>query len=257
LEGWEIPNAPTSISNLKSARSAATSDLVNAQVESVNIVGYTTKALTANQKAITGAQFVEVGGGTSLSLSSIKLVNVPAYGTASIKWWNGTGYEGAAWMEIMFDPDDIGWGDGLTAERVEHTFAPGEGFWIVLPSGVTDAAVIQSGEVKLSTQATYDFALEANKKSLIINPLPVAISLADIELVNVPAYGTASIKWWNGNGYDGAAWMEIMFDPDDVGWGDGLTAERVTHTFGVDEGFWIVLPSGVTDPAVKIANKVL
>jgi hypothetical protein len=91
----------------------------------------------------------------------------------------------------------------------------------------------------------------------VINPLPVAISLADIELVNVPATGAASILWWNGSGYEGAAWMEIMFDPKDIGWGDGLTAERVTHTFGANEGFWIVIPTGVSDPAVKIANKVL
>jgi hypothetical protein len=230
--------------------------LFNAQVESVNIVGYMTKTLTANQKAITGAQFVEVGGGTSLSLSSLRLVNVPADGGASILWWNGSGYEGAAWMEIMFDPEDIDWGDGLTAERVEHTFAPGEGFWIVIPTGVTDPAVIQAGEVKLSTQATYDFALEANKKSLVINPLPVAISLADIELVNVPATGAASILWWNGSSYEGAAWVGIDFDDTNPGWGDG-NWEAVTHTFGVDEGFWIVIPSGVTDPAVKIANKVL
>ncbi len=83
--------------------------MFNAQVESVNIVGYTTKALTANTKAITGAQFVEVGGGTALSLSSIKLVNVPAVGAASIKWWNGSGYEGATWLEIGFDRTNPGY----------------------------------------------------------------------------------------------------------------------------------------------------
>ena len=232
----------------------ATSDLFNAQVESVNIVGYTTKALTANTKAIAGAQFVEVGG-AALSLSSIKLVNVPTDGTAGIKWWNGTGYEGAMWVEIGYDPDNIGWGDGNT-DPVTHTFAPGEGFWIVVPGGVTDPAVIQAGEVSLSTQATYDFALVANKKSLIINPLPVAVSLADIELINVPTDGTAGIKWWNGSAYEGAMWVEIGYDPDNVGWGDGNT-DPVTHTFGVDEGFWIVIPGGVTDPAVKIANKLL
>ncbi len=108
MEGWEIPNAPTSIPNLKSARSAAASDLVNAQVESVNIVGYTTKALTAGKKAITGAQFVEVGGGTSLSLSSLKLVNVPADGTAGILWWNGSGYDGAMWVGIGYDDTNPG-----------------------------------------------------------------------------------------------------------------------------------------------------
>jgi hypothetical protein len=233
----------------------ALAGLVNAQVESVNIVGYTTKALTANKKAITGAQFVEVGGGTSLSLNSIQLVNVPADGTAGILWWNGSGYDGAMWVEIGYDPDNIGWGDE-NWDEVTHTFAPGEGFWIVIPSGVTDPAVLQAGEVKLSTQATFDFALEANKKSLVINPLPVAITLDDIELVNVPADGTAGILWWNGSGYDGAMWVEIGYDPDNVGWGDE-NWDEVTHTFGADEGFWIVIPSGVTAPAVKIANKVL
>jgi hypothetical protein len=229
--------------------------LFNAQVESVNIVGYTTKALTANKKAITGAQFVEVGGGTSLSLSSIKLVNVPATGAASILWWNGTGYDGAAWVGIGYDDTNPGWGDE-NWDEVTHTFAPGEGFWIVIPSGVTDPAVLQAGEVKLSTQATYDFPLVANKKSLVINPLPVAISLADIELVNVPATGAASILWWNGSSYDGAMWVGIGYDDTNPGWGDE-NWDEVTHTFGADEGFWIVLPGGVTDPAVKIANKLL
>jgi len=235
----------------------ALAGLVNAQVESVNIVGYTTKALTANTKAITGAQFVEVGGGTALSLSSIKLVNVPADGGASIKWWNGSAYEGATWLEIGFDPDNPGWGDANTFEAVTHTFAPGEGFWIVVPGGVTDPAVLQAGEVSLSTQATYNFALEANKKSLIVNPLPTALTLADITLVNVPADGGASIKWWNGSAYEGATWLEIGFDPDNPGWGDANTFEAVTHTFGADEGFWVVLPGGVTDPSVEIVNKVL
>ncbi len=94
--------------------------------------------------------------------------------------------------------------------------APGEGFWIMLPGGVTDPAIIQAGEVKLSTQATFDFPLVANKKSLIINRCRPP-SLADIELVNVPATGAASILWWNGSSYEGAMWVASILIHNPLG----------------------------------------
>jgi len=223
-----------------------------------NIVGYTTKGLTANQKAISGAQFVEVGE-AGLELSSIKLENVPAEGTATIQWWNGSGYEQAAWVEMNWDSGIPWWGDGNDWEvEITHTFAPGEGFWIVTPSGVSGAKVTQSGEVALSESVSYDFDLAANKKFMFINPLPTDLILADITLANVPAEGTATIQWWNGSGYDQAAWVEMNWDSGIPWWGDGNDWEvEITHTFNPCEGFWIVVPSGVTAPQVKIANQVL
>ena len=112
-----------------------------------NIVGYTTKNLVANQKAISGAQFVEVGE-AGLDLASIKLENVYPDGGASIQWWNGTKYEGAAWIGIDFDEENPGWGDENT-DKVSYTFAVSEGFWIVLPGGVTNPKVKIANQVIL------------------------------------------------------------------------------------------------------------
>ena len=218
-----------------------------------NVVGYTTKPLTANQKVISGAQFVEVGE-EGLELSSIKLENVIADGGASIQWWNGSKYESAAWLDIYFSGLD-GWGDENTAEAVNHMFAAGEGFWIVMPGGVSGATVTQAGEVTLSNSLSYNFGLEANKKCMVINPLPTLLGLSDIKLVNVVADGGASIQWWNGSKYESAAWLDIDFSGLD-GWGDENTAEAVNHTFAVNDGFWIVMPGGISGAQVQIANKV-
>jgi len=208
----------------------------------------------ANQKAISGAQFIEIGEG-GLDLASIKLTNVPADGAASIQWWNGSKYESAAWIGLDWGDGPDGWGDDNT-DPVNYTFAAGEGFWIVLPGGVSGAQVTQSGEVALSALTTYDIALEANKKFLVINPLPTELDLSDITLGNVDADGAASIQWWNGSKYESAAWIGLDWGDGPDGWGDDNTDE-VTYTFAVSEGFWIVLPGGVTMPQVKIANKVL
>ena len=229
-----------------------------AQVYSQNIVGYVTKALTANQKVMSGAQFVEVGE-ASLDLASIKLENVPAEGGASIQWWNGTGYDTAAWVEKNWDSGISWWGEMDDWEvEITHTFASGEGFWIVAPPGISAAKMIQAGEVTTSTAATYDTPLAANKKFMVINPLPTELSLSDITLNNVPAEGGASIQWWNGTGYDTAAWVEKNWDSGIPWWGEMDDWEvGITHTFNVSEGFWIVTPPGVTAPQIKIANTLL
>ena len=221
-----------------------------------NIVGYTTKTLVANQKAISGAQFVEVGD-TGLDLASIKLENVPAEGTAFIQWWNGTDYDTAAWVEIDDDPNNPGWGNAGTWAEVFYTFDAGDGFWIILPGGVSNAKVTQAGEVALSGAATYDTPLAANKKFMMINPLPTTLGLSDIELVGVAPEGTAFIQWWNGSAYNMAAWVEIDDDPNNPGWGNAGTWAEVFHTFNPCDGFWILVPGGVSSPQVKIANKVL
>ncbi|MCL1921881.1 MAG: hypothetical protein FWG50_12555 [Kiritimatiellaeota bacterium] len=223
-----------------------------------NVVGYTTKPLAANQKAISGAQFVEVGE-EGLDLASIKLENVSLAGGASIQWWNGAAYETAVWVDEVDDiPNNIGWGDAGSWEAVAHTFAPGEGFWIVTPPGASNAKVTQAGEVALSELVTYDADLAANKKFMMINPLPTDLSLADISLVGVSTAGGASIQWWNGFRYEIAAWVDEVDDiQNNIGWGDAGTWEAVSHTFSPTEGFWIVVPPNAPAPQVKIANNVM
>ena len=222
-----------------------------------NIVGYTTKGVDASKKLLSGAQFVEVGKG-GLDLASIKLEGVDPDSTTRIQWWNGTGYDQAAWLEIDDNPNNIGWGDFLSWEGVSHTFDPGEGFWILMSANVSSPKVTQAGEVALSEANTYDFPLAASKKFMVINPLPTDILLSDIMLIGVDPDSTTRIQWWNGTGYDQAAWLEIDDNPNNIGWGDFLSWEGVSHKFVPGDGFWITVSGNVTaPPQVKIVNQVL
>jgi len=223
-----------------------------------NIVGYTTKGLTANQKAISGAQFVEVGE-AELDLKSIAIANVPMDGGAIIQWWNGSGYEQAAWVEMNWDSGTPWWGDKDDWEmEITHTFAAGEGFWILMPNGVSGATITQAGEVAVDNVATFDYLLAANKKFLMINPLPTDLELSDIAITNVPMDGGAIIQWWNGSGYNEAAWVEKNWDSGTPWWGDKDDWEvEITHTFNPTDGFWILMPNGVSNPQIKFANKVI
>ena len=117
-----------------------------------NVVGYVTKGLEKNQKLQSGAQFVECGD-VELDISSIILEGVPTGSEVSIEWWNGVTYVKARWnvlaglMDTIPNPH-LGWVKDGTLQSENHTFAPGEGFWIVIPaSGVGNMA-----QVKIANQ---------------------------------------------------------------------------------------------------------
>jgi len=224
-----------------------------------NIVGYTTKDVAANQKVMSGAQFVEVGE-AGLDLASIRLEGVPTGGSVFIDWWNGSTYTRATWVDEVDDiEDNVGWGEPGSWAAVSHTFEPGEGFWITVPN-VPNAKVTQSGEVALSKAASFDYTLSANTKFMLINPLPTDISLSDIKLAGVPTGGSAFIDWWNGSAYTRATWVDEVDDiEDNIGWGAPDSWAAVSHTFKPADGFWILIPGGgsVVTPQVIIANKVV
>ena len=117
---------------------ALAAGMASAQVESANIVGYTTQALPAEQQIIIGMPFQNVGGGP-VDLQDIVVSGVAANGTTMLWWWNkDTGiYTSAYWVEIDEIPDNFGWGDFLNWAAIEKTFAAGEGFWIQAPAGAT------------------------------------------------------------------------------------------------------------------------
>jgi hypothetical protein len=119
------------------------------EVLSENVVGYSSQPLAANGKIISGAQFIKIGS-NGLDLASIKLEGVPMEGTAFIQWWNGTSYDVASWCEKNWDSGTPWWGDAGDWEiEIKHTFAPGEGFWILVPSGVTSPAIKFANKVSL------------------------------------------------------------------------------------------------------------
>ena len=142
MEGWEIPNAPTSIPNLKSARSAAASDLVNAQVESVNIVGYNTVNLRAGYNLI-GLNWEGVGANDgSISVSDLfdNTALTPYDSDSGVfkdyiwVWDNGAGGYTTRYGYVNIEDDPTYknvWVDVTDGEftPVVPTIAPNSGFW--------------------------------------------------------------------------------------------------------------------------------
>jgi len=121
---------------------ALAAGMASAQVESANIVGYTTQALPAEQQIIVGVPFQNVGGGP-VDLQDIVVSGVAANGGTVLWWWNkDTGiYTRAYWVELydaVGDPVGVdGWGDQVDWIAIDKTFAAGEGFWIKAPAGAT------------------------------------------------------------------------------------------------------------------------
>ncbi len=117
---------------------ALAAGMASAQVQSANIVGYTTQALPAEQQIIVGVPFQNVGGGP-VDLQDIVVSGVAADATTVLWWWNKDTltYTKAYWVELDFDPENLGWGDPQDWLPITKTFAAGEGFWIQAPAGAT------------------------------------------------------------------------------------------------------------------------
>ena len=106
-----------------------------------NIVGYTSKGILANQKIISGAQFVECTSNV-LDIASIKLEGVDMDASATIQWWNGTGYGTAWWVEKDWDSGTPWWGEEEDWEvGIPKTFNPSEGFWVSVRGATTPPQV--------------------------------------------------------------------------------------------------------------------
>jgi hypothetical protein len=265
LEGWEIPNAPTSIPNLKSARSAAASDLVNAQVESVNIVGYATVEPTAGKQIMTGAMFNQVGG-AALDLQDIRMENVSADAGTILWWWDKDTrtYTYAYWVEL-YNGDtptgENGWGDPESWEPMSKTFAPGECFWIQPYAGSVNPKVVTAGELVVS-DGTAEFVavnLFAGKQVQVCNPLPVQISLADIGMSGVDPDAGSVLWWWDKDTrtYTYVYWVELYNGDTPTGqngWGDPESWEPIVKQFAFGEGFWIQPYAGSTNPKALFKN---
>ena len=88
---------------------ALAAGMASAQVESANIVGYTTQALPTQQQIIVGVPFQNVGGGP-VDLQDITMDGVTPTGGTVLWWWNkDTGiYTRAFWVEIDINPANLG-----------------------------------------------------------------------------------------------------------------------------------------------------
>ena len=236
---------------------ALAAGLASAQVESANIVGYTTQALPTEQQIIIGMPFQNVGGGP-VDLQDIVVSGVAANGGTFLWWWNKDTrlYTRAYWVELydaLGAPVGVdGWGDQVDWIAIDKSFAAGEGFWIQAPAG---ASVTVAGELVTATgdQPYLGIALPAEQQIQLTNPMPVeSTDLQSITMDGVPADATTGLWWWNKDTgiYTRAYWVELYDEFGSPvggnGWGDFLSWEAIDKTFAAGEGFWIKAPAGAT-----------
>ena len=266
MEGWEIPNAPTSIPNLKSACSAAASDLGLAQVESVNIVGYETKALVAGKFNMLGGAFNSVGkagyslnrdfkgenltaGATSGAADTIAIHDAATGGYTTYYLYEGDGTYQAGWYNAgsdeWFDDD---YPNGLPA---------GTPFWYLAKATTTGASGTFSGDVPMG--GSYTKNLVRAKFNMVMNPYPVALNLNDttqVTLVGATAGATSGVADTIAihNAVTGGYTTYYLYEGDgtyQAGWYNAGSDElfETDYPDGLPAGtpFWYVAKAGTGD----------
>ena len=163
-----------------------------AQVESVNIVGYDTKALVAGDFNMLGGTFNGVGkagyslnrdfkgenltaGADSTTADTISIHNAATGIYTTYYLFEGDGDYPAGWYKVgaesWFDDD---YPDGLPA---------GTAFWYVSKATTVNAKVTFSGEVPMD--ASYTKNLVRGDFNMIASPYPVALDLNDATQVTL------------------------------------------------------------------------
>jgi len=170
----------------------ALAGLVDAQVESVNIVGYETKALVAGKFNMLGGTFNGVGkagyslnrdfkgenltaGPGSLTSDTIAIYDATTSAYTTYYLYEGDGEYPAGWYnagsEEWFDDD---YPNGLPA---------GTAFWYVAKDTTVNAKGTFSGDVPMDASYTKD--LVRGKFNMVASPYPVALKLNDAAQVTL------------------------------------------------------------------------
>ena len=237
-----------------------------AQVESVNIVGYETKALVAGEFNMLGGTFTGVGkagyslnrdfkgenltaGPDSLSADTILIHNAATGIYTTYYLYEGDGEYPAGWYnagsEEWFDDD---YPNGLPA---------GSSFWYVAKATTVNAKVTFSGDVPMG--ASYTKNLVRGEFNMVASPYPVALKLNDAAQVTLTG-ATA------GAGSDTADTIKIhdattggyttyyLYEGDgtyQAGWYNAVSDELFEDDFpnGLPAGkpFWYVAKAGTGD----------
>ncbi len=243
-------------------------------------MGYATDSLTQGKFAIKSLGFEAVADGTTDVNDIISGFTGVAYDTEYAFWAtapqiqilqdNGT----YSIYYYLTDGYDAVADDGTTAEGwcdsdgnlVSMTITPGTAFWVKVPGA--DTATTASGAV--SSDASVDVAITANKFTLLGNAFPIEITLNGTAFsssnISGVAYdteyafwttapqiqilqsnGTYTVYYYLTDGYDAVA--------DDgttaAGWCDSDGNLVTTATVAVGSGFWLKSPTAMTATFTK------
>jgi len=254
LEGWEIPNAPTSIPNLKSARSAAASDLVNAQVESVNIVGYQTMSTLPNDYTMIGVNFGAVGG-ASIPVKDLftgTFLGGTGLGDADqiLVWSVEAGYTGYYYTDFGagFEEFNNKWfKDGEYTETTD-VVQPGQACWLLRKSSAASDVTVAGEVLTSNVVASVEFDLLANDYTMIASPYPVDIPIANgftvPGLIGGTGLGDADqiLVWSVGAGYTGYYYTDFGagFEEFNNKWFKDGEYTETTDVIPAGAGFWFL-----------------
>ncbi len=225
-------------------------------VDSQNIVGYTTQAITADTYYMIGVQFENVGSGAIAFDDLITMTGVQAYGDgnancAQILVSTASGYDPYYYITDAWDADDKELGhDAWAYDGYECTAADlqalGNGFWFKAPVAASGATITVKGQVYAQNSATVSFP--AGEYTIIANPFPVDTCFADVTTTGVTAYddgsaNCAQILVSTASGYDPYYYITDAWDADDKELGydawayDGYECEGTSVPAGAS--FWI------------------
>jgi len=237
-----------------------------AQVESVNIVGYETKALVAGDFNMLGGAFNGVGkagyslnrdfkgenltAGDEAGTADRILIHNAATGIYTTYYlFEGDGDYPAGWYhalnETWFDDD---YPNGLPA---------GSAFWYLSKATTVNASVTFSGEVPMD--ASYMKNLERGDFNMVMNPYPVALDLnnaAQVTLVGGTAGDEAGVsdRIMIHNANTGIYTTYYLFEGDGdypAGWYHALNETWFSDDYpdGLPAGtpFWYLAKAGTGD----------
>jgi len=150
----------------------------------VNVVGYQTGSLVANQYTALGWQFSLVGGATEIPIASI--TNYPNPTT-------GLSFGGADGIRVYYGSDSTytnyyrrstGWRKESGSATTTDTIKPGQ--MVMFLKRTTGSTLTQAGEV-INQDVNIDVA--ANQYTAMCNPFPVEIPIASITNYPNPTVG--------------------------------------------------------------------
>ena len=204
---------------------SAISAMAQANVYSLNIVGYATVSVPAGYSLLANPLSAGVTNGANEIM--------PILDGEQILTWNG-----ASFTEVMYDSGAGGW---VKADDVTPTgppsLPPGKGFFFFNPNA-TATNITFVGQVVPGPSSTNTLSL-APGYSLIGSPLPATVAQITNPPVSLPVLDGMQILQWGSGKYS-----EVMFDSGAGGW---VKADDVTPTtappYAIGSGFFFFNPN--------------
>jgi hypothetical protein len=237
-----------------------------AQVESVNIVGYETKALVAGEFNMLGGTFTGVGkagyslnndfkgenltaGPDSFSADTILIHNAATGIYTTYYLYQGDGTYQAGWYNAVSDEwFDDDYPTGLPA---------GSSFWYLTKATTVNAKVTFAGDVPMD--ASYAKDLVRGDFNMVASPYPVALNLNDVAQVTLTGATAGPDSFTSDtilihNAATGIYTTYYLYEGDgtyQAGWYNAVSDELFEDDFpnGLPAGkpFWYLAKAGTGD----------